>query len=90
MINVQQRALRALARGDDPRRITTQLARVLTNKLIHAPTAGLRQASAELPANVPVNVILLPMEGDPEAAIRFWDLAMRTRGSFLAPARDWP
>ena len=50
----------------------------------------LRQASAELPANVPVNVILLPMEGDPEAAIRFWDLAMRTRGSFLAPARDWP
>lgn len=50
----------------------------------------LRQATAELPANVPVNVILLPMEGDPEAAIRFWDLAMRTRGSFLAPAKDWP
>ena len=42
-----QRALRALARGDDPRRIATQLARVLTNKLIHAPTAGLRQASAD-------------------------------------------
>jgi len=50
----------------------------------------LRQAAAELPANVPVNVILLPMEGDPEAAIRYWDLALRTRGSFLAPARDWP
>jgi len=50
----------------------------------------LRQATAELPPNVPVNVILLPMEGDPEAAIRFWDLAMRTRGSFLAPAKDWP
>ncbi len=50
----------------------------------------LRQAMAELPSSVPVNVILLPMEGDPEAAFRFWDLAMRTRGSFLAPARDWP
>jgi hypothetical protein len=50
----------------------------------------LRQAIAELPSSVPVNVILLPMEGDPEAAIRFWDLAMRTRGSFLAPAKDWP
>ncbi len=50
----------------------------------------LRQAIAELPKSVPVNVILLPMEGDPEAAIRFWDLAMRTRGSFLAPAKDWP
>jgi len=50
----------------------------------------LRQSIAELPSNVPVNVILLPMEGDPEAAIRFWDLAIRTRGSFLAPAKDWP
>jgi len=50
----------------------------------------LRQAIAELPARVPVNVILLPMEGDPEAAFRFWDLAIRTRGSFLAPAKDWP
>jgi hypothetical protein len=50
----------------------------------------LRQSLAELPARVPVNVILLPMEGDPEAAIRFWELAMRTRGSFLAPSKDWP
>jgi hypothetical protein len=50
----------------------------------------LRQATAELPANVPVNVILLPMEGDPEAPYRFWELATRTRGSFLAPAKDWP
>ncbi len=42
-----QRALRALARGEDPQRIATQLARGITNKLIHAPTAGLRQASAD-------------------------------------------
>lgn len=42
-----QRALRALARGDDPQRIATQLARAITNKLIHAPTTGLRQASAD-------------------------------------------
>ena len=42
-----QRALRALARGEDPQKVATQLARALTNKLIHAPTAGLRQASAE-------------------------------------------
>jgi hypothetical protein len=50
----------------------------------------LRQSIAELPPNVPVNIILLPMEGDPEAAVRFWELALRTRGSFLAPAKDWP
>jgi glutamyl-tRNA reductase len=42
-----QRALRALARGDDPQVIMAQLARTITNKLIHAPTAGLKQASAE-------------------------------------------
>jgi len=42
-----QRALRALARGEDPRQIVAQLARAITNKLIHAPTAGLRQASAD-------------------------------------------
>jgi len=41
-----QRALRALARGEDPQKIAAQLARAITNKLIHAPTTGLRQASA--------------------------------------------
>ncbi|PLW83373.1 glutamyl-tRNA reductase [Kineobactrum sediminis] len=42
-----QRALRALARGEDPQRIVAQLARSITNKLIHAPTTGLKNASAE-------------------------------------------
>lgn len=42
-----QRALRALSRGDDPQQVLAQLARAITNKLIHAPTAGLKQASAE-------------------------------------------
>lgn len=41
------RALAAIARGDDPQQIVAQLARSLTNKLIHAPTAGLKKASAE-------------------------------------------
>jgi hypothetical protein len=50
----------------------------------------LRQAWPALPPKVPVNVILLAMEGDPQAAYRFWELAERTRGSFLAPSRDWP
>lgn len=42
-----QRAQRALARGEDPREILAQLSRAITNKLIHAPTAGLKQASVE-------------------------------------------
>jgi glutamyl-tRNA reductase len=41
-----QRALRALSRGDDPGQVATLLARSITNKLIHSPTAGLKEASA--------------------------------------------
>ena len=43
-----------------------------------------------LPRRLPVNVILLPMEGDPVAAARFWQLALRSQGSFLSPSKDWP
>jgi Mg-chelatase subunit ChlD len=43
-----------------------------------------------LPSGIPVNTILLPMEGDAYAAAAFWKLAVDTRGSFLTPARDWP
>jgi hypothetical protein len=47
-------------------------------------------ALSALDRSVPVNVILLPMEGDPMAPSAFWRLAQATRGSFLSPARDWP
>ena len=43
-----------------------------------------------LPRGVPVNIILLPMEGDPAAASSFWRLAQSSEGSFVAPAEDWP
>ena len=39
---------------------------------------------------IPINVILLPMEGDPIASPSFWRLAQMTGGAFLSPARDWP
>jgi hypothetical protein len=48
------------------------------------------KALGRLPPGIPVNVILLPMEGDPMAPSAYWTLARRTRGSFLSPARDWP
>lgn len=47
-------------------------------------------ALASLPRGIPVNVILLPMEGDPMAASAFWRLAQASRGSFISPAEDWP
>jgi hypothetical protein len=43
-----------------------------------------------LPEGIPVNTILLPMEGDAYAAAAYWQLAANTGGSFLTPARDWP
>ena len=49
-----------------------------------------RQAVKQLPRNVPINIILAPMEGDPMAASGFWQLAQVSRGSFLAPSKDWP
>lgn len=48
------------------------------------------RAMDELPRGVPVNVILLPMEGDPLAPGAYWTLARRSNGAFLSPARDWP
>jgi len=48
------------------------------------------RALARLPNGVPVNVILLPMEGDPLAPGAFWALSRRTNGAFMSPARDWP
>jgi hypothetical protein len=43
-----------------------------------------------LPRGIPVNVILLPIEGDPYAAAAFWRLAQASHGSLLSPAEDWP
>lgn len=48
------------------------------------------QAIRELPSGIPVHTILLPMEGDPEAANAWWQLAYASHGSLLTPSRDWP
>ncbi|MFQ5660405.1 MAG: VWA domain-containing protein [Gammaproteobacteria bacterium] len=48
------------------------------------------RALKNLPQGIPVNVILLPMEGDPMAASAFWQLAQFTEGSFISPTEDWP
>jgi glutamyl-tRNA reductase len=42
-----ERALKMLAKGEDPETVLRRLARDLTNKLIHAPTTGLRQMARE-------------------------------------------
>lgn len=47
-------------------------------------------AVEKIPYGVPVNIVLLPMEGDPMAASAYWKLAQKTGGSFLTPSEDWP
>ncbi len=48
------------------------------------------RAVKRLPAGVPVNVILYPFEGDPEAARAYWALSIDKRGSFMSPSEHWP
>jgi hypothetical protein len=48
------------------------------------------RAVRQLPVGVPINIIMFAMEGDPQAAPAYWLLSLRTGGSLLAPAEDWP
>ena len=47
-------------------------------------------ATRRLPPNVPINVIMFPLEGDPLASGAYWSLAHQTGGVYLAPSADWP
>ena len=49
-----------------------------------------RAALKQLTPGVPVNTILFPIEGDPQASSSFWKLAIQTKGSLLSPSKDWP
>jgi hypothetical protein len=51
-------------------------------------TAAVARFSKESKAKV--NVILLPLEGDPKAAPYYWGWADATGGTLLSPARNWP
>jgi hypothetical protein len=48
------------------------------------------RAARVLDGKIPINTILLPMEGDAWAAAAYWQLAIDSKGSFMTPSRDWP
>jgi len=48
------------------------------------------EALGQLPEHVPIDCVLLPMQGDLQAAHRFWHLARVSDGTLLMPAQDWP
>ena len=41
-------------------------------------------------SEIKINVILLPLEGDPGASSNFWKLAAQNRGLLFVPSKDWP
>ena len=49
-----------------------------------------QSAMNKYPRDVPFNVILMPMEGDPSAPSAYWLASRTTGGSFLSPSKDWP
>lgn len=57
---------------------------------VSARTRLFDEARRALPASVPVDVILLPMQGDLPAPHRFWTMARESGGNFLMPSADWP
>ncbi len=64
-----------------------------TSKRLITPSERMelyQDAVEELPQGVPVNIILMPLEGDPSAAAAFWQLAQFSQGSFITPSKDWP
>lgn len=42
------------------------------------------------PRGAKINVILLPIEGDPYAPSLYWQWTLTTGGTFLSPAKEWP
>ena len=40
--------------------------------------------------DIVTNVILLPLEGDPEAAPNYWLWTAKSGGTLLVPSKDWP
>ena len=72
--------------------LPTQGKVVATRKLIDsdARVRFFNEAVTQLPQHVPIDSVLLPMQGDPEAAHAFWHLARSSDGSVLMPAKDWP
>ena len=47
-------------------------------------------ATALLPPQVRVNVILLPLEGDLLASAAYWVFAAKSGGTYMSPSVDWP
>jgi hypothetical protein len=64
-----------------------------SSKTVIGPGERLNLFSAAvqlIPSGIPINIMLYPMEGDAQAAVSLWSLALNSRGSFISVSHDWP
>jgi hypothetical protein len=47
-------------------------------------------AAKTVTKDIPIDIVLLPMKGDPPASYAYWRLARKTGGAYVIPSRDWP
>ena len=50
----------------------------------------LKKVQSRLGRQIPINIILFPLEGDPFAETDYWEWAQITKGSFMTPSANWP
>lgn len=51
--------------------------------------SSIKDASSII-SSIKVNVILLPLQGDPQASSNFWKLTAKNSGLLFVPSKDWP
>lgn len=49
-----------------------------------------KSATRSFSSPAKINTVLLPIEGDPEAAYAYWLWSAATTGMMISPAREWP
>ena len=47
-------------------------------------------ARRQIPVRIPVSTILFPLDGDPAGPALYWELANKTQGALVSPAKSWP
>ena len=51
--------------------------------------SSINEASSII-SSIKINIILLPLEGDPQASYNFWKLTAKNNGLLFVPSKDWP
>ena len=62
----------------------------LSHQLIYIDMSATKIMNRTNSLEAKINVILLPLEGDPQASSNFWKLTAKNNGLLFVPSKDWP